>query len=89
MALAIHFDQLIRDGKVKDYSQLAKLGHVTRARVTQIMDLLSLAPAIQEEIMCLGPTLGGRPAVKERDLRHITAVIVWRQQREGWVALTK
>lgn len=31
MALAIRFEQLIRDGQVSDYAQLARLGHVTRA----------------------------------------------------------
>lgn len=34
MALAIRFDQLIRDGVVKDYADLARLGHISRARVT-------------------------------------------------------
>jgi len=40
MALAIRFDGLIRDGEVADYAEIARLGHVTRARVTQIMNLL-------------------------------------------------
>ena len=43
MALAIHFDGLIRNGHVADYADLARLGHVSRARVTQIMNLLNLA----------------------------------------------
>jgi hypothetical protein len=34
MALAIRFDQLIRDGVVKDQAEIARLGFVTRARVT-------------------------------------------------------
>lgn len=44
MALAIRFDQLIRDGVVEDQAQLARLGHVSRARLTQITNLLALAP---------------------------------------------
>ena len=51
MALAIRFDQLIRDGVVADQAELARLGHVTRARLTQIMNLLNLAPDIQEAIL--------------------------------------
>ncbi|MEQ8785151.1 MAG: HDOD domain-containing protein [Pirellulaceae bacterium] len=43
MALAIRLDQLIRDGVVTDQAELARLGHVTRARLTQIMNLLNLA----------------------------------------------
>lgn len=42
MALAIHFEELVRSGAVADYATLARLGHVTRARMTQIMNLLSL-----------------------------------------------
>jgi len=53
MALAIRFEQLIRDGVVPDYAALARLGHVTRARMTQLMNLLNLAPEIQEGILFL------------------------------------
>ncbi len=51
MALAIHFDELIRTGKVKDQSELARLGQVSTARVSQIMGLLYLAPEIQEKLL--------------------------------------
>ncbi|TWT61722.1 hypothetical protein [Rubinisphaera italica] len=53
MALAIRFDRLIRDGHVNDYAELARLGQVSRARMTQIMNLLNLAPEIQETILFL------------------------------------
>jgi len=43
LALAIRLDQLIRDGVVADQAELARLGHVSRARLTQIMNLLYLA----------------------------------------------
>lgn len=59
MALAIRLNQLIRDGVVTDQAELARLGHVSRARLTQIMNLLSLAPDIQEEILSLPGTDGG------------------------------
>lgn len=39
----IRFEKLFRDGDVADYAELARLGHVTRARLTQIMNLLALA----------------------------------------------
>lgn len=60
MALAIKFDQLLREGTVRDYADLARLGHVTRARMTQIMGLLNLAVDIQEEILNLPKTIKGR-----------------------------
>lgn len=51
MALAIHFEGLIRQGLVKDYADLSRLGGVSRARITQIMNLLNLPPTEQEEIL--------------------------------------
>src|SRR5260370_825785 len=51
MALAVKFEGLIQQGVVKDYAELARLGQVSRARITQIMNLLNLAPAIQEAIV--------------------------------------
>ena len=87
MALAIRFDDLIHRGEVEDYATLARLGHVTRARITQIMALLDLAPDIQEAILFLPRTVSGRDAVAERQLRRITAATGWSEQREMWCAL--
>lgn len=44
MALAIYYEDLIRKGHVRDYAEIATLGHVTRARITQIMNLRLLLP---------------------------------------------
>ena len=44
---AIRFDALIRNKEVSDQAELARLGLVTRARMTQIMSLLNLASDIQ------------------------------------------
>jgi hypothetical protein len=52
----------------KDYSQLARLGHVSRAQITQIMNLLLLAPDIQEEILFLPKTVAGHGPIK---LKHL------------------
>jgi hypothetical protein len=84
MALAIRFDQLIRYGVVADQAELACLGHVTRARLTQIMNLLCLAPDIQEALLHLPTTERGRDAITERELRSIAAVADWRKQRRIW-----
>jgi hypothetical protein len=84
MALAIRFDQLLRDGVVKDQAELAKLGHVTRARMTQIINLLNLAPDIQEQILFLPLVQDGRDPVTEREVRKITAEVEWEQQRYKW-----
>jgi hypothetical protein len=77
MALAIRFDRLLRAEKFRDYAELARLGRVTRARMTQIMKLLDLAPDIQEQILFL-PNLKG---LNERNLRPIVSRIDWNEQR--------
>ena len=87
MALAIRFEQLLRDGVVADQAELARLGHVTRARLTQIMNLLNLAPDIQEEVLFLPRTEEGRVPISERHLRPIAAVPDWRKQRRMGEAL--
>jgi hypothetical protein len=53
MALALRFEHLVQSGTVRHYAELARLGQVSRARVTQIMNLLHLAPDIQEAILFL------------------------------------
>jgi hypothetical protein len=58
MALAIRFEELVREGTIRDYAELARRGRVTRVRVTQIMKLLDLAPDIQEQIFFLPPIKG-------------------------------
>ena len=77
MALAIRFDGLLRAAEFRDYAEIARLGRVTRARVTQIMKLLNLAPDIQEQILFLPPLQG----LNERNLRPIASRIDWQEQR--------
>jgi len=84
MALAIRFDGLIRDGKVKDQAELARLGHVSRARLTQIMNLLYLAPDIQEALLNLPTVESGRDTILLRDLQPIAMEVDWERQREMW-----
>lgn len=84
MALAIRLDGLIRSGEVRDQAAVARLGRVSRARVTQIMNLLFLAPDIQEQLLCLSPMGRGRAPVHLRDIQPIARELDWRNQREIW-----
>ena len=88
MALALRLDGLVRTGQVGSYSALASLGQVTRARVSQILNLVNLAPDIQEALLHLPRTEGGRDAVILADLQPIASVLEWRVQRRLWAALT-
>jgi hypothetical protein len=82
--LALRFDQLIRAGVVADYATLAKLGHVSRARISQIMNLLLLAPDIQEALLFLPRTERGRDPIHLRQLQPLAAILDWEQQRSLW-----
>jgi hypothetical protein len=87
MALALRFEGLIRTGAVKDCAELARLGHVTRARVSQVMNLLNLAPDIQEALLFLPLTERGRDPVILADLQPIASTPDWRRQRRLWEKL--
>lgn len=89
MALAIRFDGLVREGLVTNYADLARLGHVTRARVTQIMNLLNLASDIQEQLLFLPRVESGRDPVVLRNLQRIALTPDWRAQRRLWDQLTR
>lgn len=89
MALAIRCDELIRLGEIENYVQLATLGHVTRARVSQIMNLLHLAPDLQEAVLSLPRTHQGRDPIALHHLLPIAAIADWRKQRRQWRELIK
>jgi len=87
MALAIHGNRLIREGKIQDQTALAELLHVSQPRMTQIMNLLHLAPDIQEALLFLPRTTTGRDPIHEKLLRPIVAERDWQQQRGIWGGL--
>ena len=84
LALAHRFESLLHDGVVRDYAELGQLGHVTRARISQVMALLNLAPDLQEEILFLPLTVLGRDRVQMRHVLPIAAVPDWKKQRQRW-----
>jgi hypothetical protein len=84
MALALRMEEMIRTGQVSSYSALAALGHVTRARVSQIVSLLHLAPDIQEALLFLPLTVRGRDPLIVADLMPLAACIDGRKQRRLW-----
>jgi hypothetical protein len=52
--------------------------------VTQIMNLLHLAPDIQEAILFLPLVEAGKDPIREHHLRPLTSMIEWDRQRAGW-----
>ena len=82
MALAIKFEAVVERGEVRDYADLARLGYVTRARITQIMNLLNLAPDIQQALIDHAPEF----RFTERDARNTTRLVCWNEQRKHFDA---
>ena len=80
LALAHHWQGLIRSGTVRNQADLARLVGVSRARVTQVMRLLHLAPDIQEAVLD-GAADGPRA---EMALRKIADAVSWVEQRWNW-----
>jgi hypothetical protein len=87
MALAIRLEEQVRTGVVGSYAEEAAVGHVTRARVSQILNLVNLAPDLQEALLHLPRTESGRDPLVLADLQPIASVLEWRVQRRLWAAL--
>jgi len=84
MALALRFEELLGGWAVRDYAELARVGQVSRARITQIMNLLHLAPDIQDAILFLPRVLSGRDPIYLEHLQALTALLDWQSQRRCW-----
>ena len=84
LALAHNIDAKIRAGELRDLADAARAIGVTRSRVTQITNLLLLAPVIQEAILDLPKVTNGRDPISERALRSIVVEPDWNRQIEFW-----
>jgi DNA invertase Pin-like site-specific DNA recombinase len=89
LALAVKFEGLIQQGVIKDYAELARLGQVSRARVTQIMNLLSLSPYIQEQILFWAQGSSDKRSIRETTVRALSSEINWNRQRERWEEIVR
>ncbi len=86
LALALHIAAQIDAGVYDDQVDVARQHGLTRARLTQLMNLLLLAPDFQEEILALEVPAGRQP-LSERALRRLTESLLWADQRVMWRAL--
>jgi len=84
VAFALKIEKLIDAGEIADMADAARLGHVTRARMTQIMNLLLLAPDILEELLFLGAVERGRDPITLRELGYVLQTPVCAEQRARW-----
>jgi hypothetical protein len=73
-------EQMMEEGSVKKYSW-RNWGKCQRPRITQIMNLLHLAPDIQEQI--LSPD-AAQVGLREAAVRKLCSVVQWSEQRIRW-----
>ena len=89
MALARHVEELVRSGTVGSYAAAARLGHVSRARMCQILGLLNLAPDLQEQLLFLEHPTHGRSMTVLRQVLTVAAALDWDEQRRRWRRLRR
>ena len=69
---AIEWQRQLDAGEVPNKTEIARQEGITRARVTQVISLLRLAPEFRKQILTLSDTIQ-QSAVTERRLRPIVS----------------
>jgi predicted XRE-type DNA-binding protein len=83
LALAHRIHRAIESGDVKNQAEAARLLGLTRARVSQLLDLTLLAPDIQERIL-FHEAVGSVEPLSERGLRPVGSAKSWEDQRKAF-----
>ena len=83
---AIEWQALLESSDATNQADIARREGLSRARVTQIMGMLRLAPEIQEHILSM-PNTVRRPAVTERALRQLTKIDRRKEQLAAFAEL--
>ena len=89
VALAWHIEEQVRSGRLASYAAAARLGHISRARLSQILSLLNLAPDLQEQVLFLQRPIQGRQGPTLRQLLSVAAALDWHEQRRRWRKLRR
>jgi hypothetical protein len=87
LVLAYQIQELFEKEKAKKLGQVGQWLHMTHARISQIMNLLFLAPDIQEEILFLDDEKVFQ--LTEHKIRKIPVEVKWTKQREMWNEICK
>ena len=83
---AIEWHALLESGEASNQAAIARREGITRARVTQVMGMLQLAPEIQQHILSM-PDAVRRPVISERALRPIAQLENAREQKARFEGL--
>ena len=86
LALAHTLQGAIDKGIYESRAHMARQLGLTRARVTQLLGLLMLAPDIQEALLFMEAIDGSEP-LSDRALRPLVQMSSWAEQRQAWQRL--
>jgi hypothetical protein len=89
VALAWHIEEQVQSGTLGSYAAAARLGHISRARLSQILSLLNLAPDLQEQVLFFQRPARGRQRPTLRQLLSVAAALDWHEQRRRWRKLRR
>ena len=89
MALAIKLENLIKNGLVRDYADLARLGAVDPSLVSRVMNLRLLAPSIQMHLLELDTQENGSESLFQKDLMPIARILDWSLQEAKYSQLCR
>jgi len=68
--LAKEYKKMLDSGEVKNQAELARIKGISRARVTQVLNLLKLDKSIMDNLEKIGNQID-RKVISERELRKI------------------
>lgn len=83
LALAIQFERLLRSGEIESPAEMACRYGISRSRVSQILNLTNLAPAIQEAILL------SQVDIPEGTLRPLVAEPRWETQMRQFLPVVE
>jgi hypothetical protein len=75
LALAYHIHALIASGEMKDIAHVARVAGVSRARISQVLNMALLEPGIQETVLDVSCPFGSH------ELRRLAGMIDWGEQK--------
>jgi hypothetical protein len=84
MALSIFFEDLLRRREAQDLPALAQRTGISTVRVSQILKLRNLAPALQERLLSMTEH---ESEINERSLRLIANDMDWQRQSTAFCEL--
>ena len=84
LALAHHIEAAIEEGRFDSAADVARALGLSRNRVAVLLCLTSIAPSIQEQILCLESVDGAEPLTERWLFEMLGREPIWGEQERTW-----